>query len=136
MLEDRHLSFPQGLKVSLWVFGFSWRERIVNKGMVHDLKTQPVLDFWADWGKTRIMDLLQAGHSRRAAVKQARLEACVRHWIEGYAGRIAALTASYGQDDLGHGEIHCWTYVNDADVPEQMRAVCEADLYGPIGAPQ
>ena len=117
-------------KKTLTVFGISWRPQSVNEGLSHPLRMEPLSDFYEDWRKTRTMDLLKAIESRSVATKLACLEACARHQIEGYAGRLASLTASFGHDDLGDGELHCWAYVNHLDVPEHMRAHCEANLYG------
>ncbi len=114
-------------------YGFSKHMSCTSKGVIHNPTMQPLTDFWADWARTRAMEL--AARDSVTSSKELLLEASGRFHIEHYACRIAALTACFGHEDIGDGEIVCWAYINTADIPDYMRARCAAELYGSLGPP-
>jgi hypothetical protein len=111
-------------------YGFSEHRSCVSKGIIHNLTMPPLTVFWADWARTRAMEL--AARDSVDSPRELLLEACARSYVESFACRVAALTACFGHEDLGDGEIVCWAYINIADVPDYMRVRCEAELYGTL----
>lgn len=110
----------------LWVSGFSGSRE--SDLMPHDLITDRLSPFWADWSKKRKRELAIDMWSAAIAFHLARMEARARQQIERHAGRSAALSALYGHE-FSHGAVCSWINVNDDDVPEHLRADCEQHLY-------
>ena len=86
-------------------------------------------DGWQDWAKEKDRAIVSTGGSHATASRIAIMEAAVRQQIERCAGRKAALSADCIQKEKNIRETDYFFVIEITDVPENMRAQLETDIY-------